>query len=200
MWMWRLTREPSERKRKNVTESVVRQSQVDKIQVEIHRHTEKRRHAGELGGLTSERTGVSVLVSRRHLTNSPRSDRGVIVCAGLRGENIWVSCVSPGPGEHTPPWITHSSQLNSRESRRCDRQGTSQRSQRCLRAHNFFQHMVPLHLNQTLSRGTEVHRWNSNPSADRHSSLLRGRAVRPERCNFSRRGGMQGPCKVGWRT
>lgn len=41
-----------------------------------------------LSRLISDRTGVSVLVARRHLTNSHSGDRGVIVSAGPRGENI----------------------------------------------------------------------------------------------------------------
>lgn len=36
----------------------------------------------------AERTGVSVLVTRRHLTDSASSDRGVILSAGRRVENI----------------------------------------------------------------------------------------------------------------
>lgn len=36
----------------------------------------------------AEKTGVSVLVARRHLTHSPYSNRGVMASMCPRGENI----------------------------------------------------------------------------------------------------------------
>lgn len=111
----------------------------------------------------SERTGVSQLVARRHLTNWASSDRGEISW-GPRAKKAWALCMYPGPDWCTPPWITHSTQLNSHESSWGDQQSICLHSLGCLHAYTHS-HSTPTTQSDLLkTRGTEVHRWNSNPA------------------------------------
>lgn len=86
----------------------------------------------------------------------------VIVAARFRGEHS----VQRVMHQFWPPWIKHSAQLIWHEGIWGDQQSRWLLHLRTLvSAHTYsFAGKYPYAPNQTLSKGTEVHQWNSNPA------------------------------------